>query len=189
MADPKHLPERKHIHLSIDQPEDMVPAVKALASLQRLQILKMLGVRSMYVNEVAEQLDLPVSTAAHNICVLEEAGLITCEQQPGLRGTMKLCHRRLDSVTLSLAPQEERRDAVLSMSLPVGCYSVAEDIAPTCGLAGLHASIGEDDNPRSFYSPDRFNAQLLWFRHGYITYHFAILRILDIDVQWLELSF
>lgn len=181
--------ESKHINLSISQPEQMVPIARALASMQRLQILQMLGSRSMYVNELAEQLSLPVSTVALNVRTLEEAGLITSEQQPGVRGTMKLCHRRIDTVSAVLYAQPEHRDAVLTMSLPVGCYSFADQIVPTCGLAGTHASIGEDDNPRSFFSPDRFNAQLIWFRHGYVTYHYSVLHLRDINIQWIELSF
>lgn len=189
LASKVNIPERKHIDLSINQIDQMYPIVKALASMQRLQMLQMLGTRSMYVNELAEKLDIPVSTAANNIRILEDAGLIFSEQQPGTRGTMKLCHRRLDTMSVVLFPQEQGKDSVLSMSLPVGCFSLAEDIAPTCGLAGTHTSIGEDDNPRSFFYPGRFQAQLIWFRHGYVTYHFSILHIPDIHVQWLELSF
>ncbi len=102
---------------------------------------------------------------------------------------MKLCHRRLDSVGLALVNDVRQTDSSLTMSLPVGCYSFAEDIVPTCGLAGTRTAIAEDDNPRSFFSPDRFNAQLIWFRHGYVTYHFSVLHIRNINVKWLEVSF
>lgn len=182
-------PESKYINLSIDQPDALYTVAKALASPIRLRMIRLLATRSMHVNELAERLDLPVSTAALNIRMLEEAGIISCELQPGVRGTMKLCHPRLDSIGIRLMPEPEHRDAVLSLSLPIGCYSLAEEIAPTCGLAGQHAGIGEDDNPRSFYCSDRFDAQLLWFRHGYVTYQFAVLTMRDIHVEWLELSF
>ena len=187
--DRQPLQERKHVHTSIFSPGEMYPYVKALASPQRLKILEMLGTSSMYVNEIADRMGIPASTAAHNIRVLEEAGLISCEQQPGQHGTGKLCHRRSDSISLSLVPREENHEALLTLSLPVGCYSFAEEIAPTCGLASAHHAIGEDDNPRTFFCGDRFSAQLLWFRHGFVTYHFAVLPLPKIDVQWLELSF
>jgi predicted transcriptional regulator len=189
MPDKPALPERKHLDLSVSQTDALYPLMHALSSAQRMNMLVLLGSRSMYVNELAERLDMPVSTAAHNVRILEEAGIITCELQPGVRGTMKLCTRRLDSLNLSLLPAEEHRDTVYAMSLPVGCYSLAEGIVPTCGLAGAHAAIGEDDNPRSFFCQDHFQAQLIWFRHGHVTYHFSILRMQDIDVLWLELSF
>lgn len=189
MPESVNLPESKHLNLSIGNAEEMYPVVKALASPLRLQILSMLSTRSMHVNEVADRLSLPVSTVALKIRALEDAGLILCEQQPGIRGVMKLCHRRLDSIGISLVPKMESRDSVLALSLPVGCYSFAEEIAPTCGLAGAQSVIGEDDNPRTFFCQDRFRAQLLWFRHGFVTYHFSVLSMHEIDVQWLEISF
>jgi predicted transcriptional regulator len=162
----------------------MLLTLHALASPVRL-----LGLRSMYVNEIAEQLSIPVSTAAMNIRVLEEAGVLSSELQPGTRGTMKLCSRRLDSVAINLETREKKRDAELEFSLPVGCYSMAEDIVPTCGLASSSSTIGEDDNPRSFFCQDRFGAQLIWFRSGFVTYHFSVLSMSEINVKYLEISF
>lgn len=181
--------ESKHINLRIDHTDKLYNVAKALASVQRIEILKMLATHGMYVNEIAHKLDIPVSTASHNVRILENAGIIMCEQRPGIRGTMKLCHRQLDSVGISLIPQVQSRDSTLTISQPVGCYSFADDIASTCGLASEHASIGEEDNPRSFFIPDRTNASIIWFRHGYLTYHFAVLSMKNIDVQWLEISF
>lgn len=185
----QELPDSKHFSFSISQREQMLPVLKALASPVRLEILEMLNSQSLNVNELAERLSLPLSTAAFNIRVLEEAGLITCEQHPGIRGMMKLCHRRVDTIGIDLVLPVENQYASLTLTLPVGCYSLAEDIAPTCGLASAQTSLGEDDNPRTFYYPGRFAAQLLWFRHGFVTYHFAVLSMRDIEVHWLELSF
>lgn len=189
IAEKKNLPESKHLNVSINHPDTMLPAMKALASPIRLEIIRMLSTRSMNVNELAEELSLPMSTAAINIRILEDAGVILSEQQPGVRGTMKLCHRRIDSVSINLVPYEKQRDAVLTQSLPVGCFSLAEDITPSCGLAGPQSSIGEDDNPRSFFCSDRFNAELIWFRNGFVTYHFSVLSMAQINVKWLEISF
>jgi predicted transcriptional regulator len=189
MPDKRYLPESKHINLEINNSDDMLPTLHALASPVRLEIVRMLGLRSMYVNEIAELLSIPVSTAAMNIRVLEEAGVLSSELQPGNRGTMKLCSRRLDSVSINLITNEKQRDAELELSLPVGCYSMAEDIVPTCGLASSRSAIGEDDNPRSFFCPDRFDAQLIWFRSGFVTYHFSVLSMSEINVKYLEVSF
>lgn len=153
MADKAHLPQSKHVNLTLSQADELYAVVKSLANEQRLEIMSMLGARSMFVNEIAQQLDIPVSTAANHVRILEEAEVITCEQLPGVRGTMKLCHRRLDSININLIPQIEHKHASLSMSLPVGCYSFAEDIAPTCGLAGAHSAIAEDDTRAAFFTP------------------------------------
>jgi predicted transcriptional regulator len=181
-------PETKHINLSIGKAEGMHPIMKALGSPLRLEILRILGSQPMHINEIAQSLGIPVSTAALNVHELEAAGLIMTEQQPGTRGSIKLCTRRLDSLSINLVPPGENRETVSVFSLPIGAYSIAEDIEPTCGMASLTGCVGEEDNPRTFYVPERLDAQILWFRHGYVTYHFALLRVQEMRVQWLEIS-
>lgn len=190
MPETLELPESKHLDLSIDAEDQLFPIARALASQDRLKILKAIGCKSLNVNELAEMLGFPISTTALHIRVLEEAGLVRCELQPGVRGTMKLCNRKIDTLAVALTPRNDHNESVLEMNLNVGCYSLAEEIVPTCGLAGSSSSIGEDDNPRSFYHPDHFMAQLIWFRHGYVVYRFGMLpQIKHTEILWLELSF
>lgn len=180
----------KHMHLTIVDPQRLCQVSRALSNPVRLQILQLLGKRAMQsVNDLADSLDLPVSTVALAIRTLEEAGLIFTESMPGVRGTLKLSTRKIDSLGIDLLPYEEHTGSVLSMHMPVGCFSRAGNIKPTCGLAGLTSTIGEDDNPRTFYHNDRFGAQLLWFRQGFVEYMFGVLNIGEIAVDWLELSF
>jgi predicted transcriptional regulator len=178
----------KHLNLTITRHEEMAPIMKALGSPLRLAILRTLMSRPMHVHEIAQALDIPVSTAALNIRELEDSGLLITDQQPGARGVMKLCSRRLDSLMVNLIPSTTPLESVQTFSLPIGCYSFAEDIEPTCGLASAEEPIGEYDNPRSFYVPERFGAQLLWLRQGYITYHFALLRAYEMDIKRIEIS-
>lgn len=180
----------KHIHLNIEESQRLYEVAHALSNPVRIQIMQALGSKSMRsVNELAECLDVPVSTIALGVRILEEAGLIFTESMPGMRGMMKLSTRKIDTVSIRLVPQEEKTGSSLTMHLPVGCYSRAGNIKPTCGLAAANNGIGEDDNPRTFFSPDRFNAQLLWFRQGFVEYLFGLLLIDQIEIDWLELSF
>lgn len=180
----------KHMHLTIEDPQRLCQVSRALSNPVRLQILRLLGKRSMQsVNDLADSMNMPVSTVALAIRILEEAGLIFTENTPGMRGTLKLSTRKIDSLGIDLLPYEEHAGSVLTMHMPVGCFSRAGHIKPTCGLAGANNIIGEDDNPRAFYHPDRFHAQLLWFRQGFVEYMFSILNINEIDIEWLELSF
>ena len=78
-------------------------------------VISLLGIRSMNVNELAEALSLPVSTAALNVRQLEEAGLISTEIQPGIRGAMKLCSRRIDSVSMRLT--DDMLDGMSALTL------------------------------------------------------------------------
>jgi len=137
---------------------------------------------------IPEALDLPVSTAALGVRQLEEAGLIHTEIQPGIRGAMKLCSRRVESVSMRLTPEMEDGVSALTMQLPIGSYSEANAIRPDCGLVSEHAWIGEANSPRMFYHPDRLRAQLLWFDSGSLEYRFSLGEIDPSQVEWLEFS-
>ena len=43
----------------------------------------------MIIGEIAKKLDLPASSTAFHLKILEEAGLIRMEKQPGTRGTVQ----------------------------------------------------------------------------------------------------
>ena len=180
--------DSKHISLSLSQIERLCPVAKALSSPVRVKMIALLAVRPMNVNELAEALDLPVSTAALGVRQLEEAGLIHTEIQPGIRGAMKLCSRRVESVSMRLTPEMEDGVSALSLQLPLGGYSSAEAITPDCGMVSEHAWIGEGNTPRAFYHPDRLRAQLIWFNSGFLEYRFSLGEIDPAQVEWLEFS-
>ena len=75
----------KEIELSYSDKNEMLSVIKALANESRINILQLLDRGCLNVNEIAETLDLPVSTTALNIKILEEAGLVLTELQPGIR--------------------------------------------------------------------------------------------------------
>ncbi|MBQ7785223.1 MAG: helix-turn-helix domain-containing protein [Clostridia bacterium] len=179
----------KHVDLSLFKPDMLYRFAHALASPVRIRIMQALCNRSMNVGELSQTLDIPMSTAALAVKTLEEAGLITTEAQPGARGSMKLCSRRVDTLSVSLGPENRSEGSVLSMHMQLGGYSSADGIRPTCGLAGEKTIIGEMDNPAVFYTTDRFDAQLIWFRQGSLEYRFSFQQMDKIDIEWLELSF
>lgn len=179
----------KHVALTIDDPDSLCVIAHALSSPMRIRVMQELGRRSMSVGELAQALDAPMSSTANAVKVLEDAGIISSMAQPGVRGPLKLCSRKLDTLAIDLVPKEQMRTSTLTLQMPIGGYSVAEGIVPTCGLAGENTHIGEMDNPASFYSPERFGAQLLWFRQGALEYRFAFQDMKAMQVEWLEISF
>ena len=183
-----HADESKHINLSLNEIERLCPVAKALSSPLRVRMLVLLSSRSMNVNEIADALSMPVSTAALNVRQLEESGLIYTEIQPGIRGAMKLCSRRIDSVSMRLVPELQDGVSALTLNLPIGSYSSAQDIRPECGIVSEHAWIGESNAPRTFYHPDRFNAQMLWFESGELEYRFSLGEISPDQVESLEFT-
>lgn len=180
----------KQVYLDINTQIDRIyPLAHALASELRLRIIHMLGAQSMSVNELAEKLNVPLSTVSLNLTVLEKAGLVTSESQAGIRGMMKLCSRMTDLITLNLVAAEKRPDYVSEISMPVGCYSSAEGIYPTCGLANAEGFIGVQDNALAFYLPERFGAQIIWLGEGFLEYRFPTVHLNGVYLEWVEISF
>ncbi len=181
----------KHAELSIERPEKLAVIARALSSQVRLDVLMALANRSMSVGELAKELDVPMSSMALAIRTLEEADLIMSNIQPGSHGTIKLSSRKLDTISISLVPEAmQNGPQPFIIHLPLGGYSSAENIQPTCGLLSDVQPLGSLDSPHLFYSPQRFDAQMLWFHQGFLEYRFSLIdNVSKENIDWLELSF
>ena len=178
----------KHMELSLSDPGRLQKVAHALSNELRIKILMLLDECSMNVLELSQRLEVPISTVSNSIVVLEEAELIRTERQNGVRGVAKLCSRKQDTVSIHLAQFVKREMESFFYSMPIGAYSDCE-ITPTCGLLSREINIGENDNPASFYDPNRYEAQLLWFQHGFVEYRFSNQALKAYDVKCLEVSF
>lgn len=161
----------KILELIADNEEGLRKAGKALSSETRIHILKLLYYNSYNVKEIAEKLDIPASSAALHIRVLEDADLIQIKQKPGSRGSMKLCSRKYDFLHIRLSGNDPDVNQVATISMPVGAYTDCR-VAPTCGIATDTALVGYEDSLSNFYMPERINAQILWSSSGYVEYKF-----------------
>ena len=163
----------KEIFLDYSDKRRMLIIAKALANEARINILELLNERSLSVNEIAEELELPTSTAALNVRILEHAGLLFTESQPGIRGSMKVSSRFCDKVVFKLLLESihENKENSVVLSMPIGNFVNCE-IHPTCGLVSEKSTIGIFDQRCSFYYPERTSAQLLWFYKGFVEYRF-----------------
>jgi predicted transcriptional regulator len=159
--------------LTLDASSEEGRAVlKALASEPRTRILDVLSERLLNVSEIAEALAIPLSTATLHVNVLEDAGLLRADLRPGERGLQKVCQRVYDQVLIRLPGHErEPEQRIVELSMPVGGY-VRSEVNPTCGLVTEESMIGFADDPTSFFEPEHVRAQLLWFRSGFVEYHF-----------------
>ncbi len=175
--------------ISIDEPATRVEQLlKGLASGPRIEILRYLGSHNGSVNEIAEALGMPASTAALHINQLEKAGLIRTELKPANRGLQKICVRLFDQVVITLPAGEPPHENSLDISMPIGAY-VDCQVTPTCGLASEHGIIGNLDDPATFYYPERLQAQLLWFKIGYVEYRFPKRLPPNAELESLQISF
>ncbi|POP31359.1 ArsR family transcriptional regulator [Lactonifactor longoviformis] len=174
------------LYLDFDKKKELCSLGKALSSEVRIEILKLLEQQSLNVNEIAERLEIPASSAAMNVRVLEDAGLIRTELKPGVRGSMKICSKQCGEVEILL--KETGTDAQVEViNMPVGNY-VDYEVSPTCGMVNDTDYIDGEDEPRCFYNPLRTTAQLIWFGAGYVEYRFSNAGVQKKVLKMAELS-
>jgi predicted transcriptional regulator len=146
--------------------------LKGLASEIRINILDLLRENSKNVNEIASILNLPQSTVATNVMILEKAGLIKTVNKKASRGSEKKCHLIYDEFVLMFSdPKKEENNNVIEVEMPIGLF-IQYDISPPCGMCSSEQIIGYLDSISSFLEPDRGKAGLLWFEKGFVEYQF-----------------
>ncbi len=178
----------KHMELDLTDPNKLQIVARALSSDLRLKILELLNERSMNVIELAQRMDVPVSTVSNSVVILEEADLIRTERQNGVRGVMKLCSRKKDNIRIQLVMPDRNEIQSHYQSMPIGHYTDIS-VTPVCGLLSDVSNIGEQDDISSFYDSNRYDAQLLWFQHGYVEYRFSNQVLKGNQLKCIEISF
>ncbi len=179
------------VHLTINDPQQILSIAKALSSEQRLNILKLLEDKIMNISEVAAKLQIPMSSAALHIKTLEEAGLVITQPLPGIRGSQKLSGVRVEKVFIDLKPafQAESPIRTVYYSIPIGNYFDFQVTAP-CGIASERRFLSATDEASVFYLPDRGDAQILWFTQGYLEYRLSSMPLKNAaSVESIEFTF
>ncbi|QGQ94318.1 ArsR family transcriptional regulator [Paenibacillus psychroresistens] len=170
----------------IISPVKLQEVAKALSGDLRLRILEILGKQTLSVTQLMTELGVAQPTISINVQILEQAELITTSQGANRE---KLCSRVHDSLLLLLP--SALGDALHEMEeimMPIGMYTDCS-ITPTCGMAGKDGLIGSPDDPRSFYLPERSEAELLWFSEsGFVEYRFPNPMPPGIELSALVLS-
>lgn len=178
------------LELSIDNPEELRLITHALSSEERLEMIRLLNIENMNVNQLAEELDIPVSTTSSHINILEKSGLIHTELRPASRGTMKICKRNFDDIYIQLKSLENlSRNAqkAFQFEMPIGQYHDFK-VKPTCGMANREGMIIPNDEPVYFYDPKRTTAQIMWTREGFFEYRFPLDVPEDASIESIQLS-
>ncbi len=175
------------MQISTSSPEQLYTVGHALASMDRIRILKLVEENAYNVVELASILNIPASTAGIHVRILEQAGLIRTQIQPGTHGSSKLCSGCVERVTILLQNLPTREGNHRSVDMPVGAYTDCS-VMPTCGLAGETGFLGVSDNPTAFYLPERANAQIVWSGGGFVEYRFPNLFTQDMRPKKLILS-
>ena len=180
------------LSIDIDNKQDqklLAEISHALSNIDRIKILNLLNNGPLSIMEISNKLKLPVSTTAKHVQVLDDARLIMTEYTPTLKGHMKLCSRMITHYDVNIWKDKNKKsnDRITRIEMPIGNFVDANIHAP-CGMAGEWAMLIEEDQPNNFYSPNRMNAEILWFQKGYITYRFPLGKIKPSSIKEISIE-
>ena len=164
--------------------EENLPFFMALASPVRIKIIKRLAQGEANIKDLAEEIGVSSAMMTSHIKKLENAGLVMA---PASRKQGKMCSLINQWYTLRLPTSNYQPIQNYEVQLDVGHYTKAE-ITPTCGLASTEKIIGTPDDPRAFYDPERFQAELLWFTQGYVEYEIPNYVPDEYEIVDIEIS-
>lgn len=151
--------------------EEIALVAHALSSKTRLDILEIINLNSgISIVALAQKLDIAVSSAAFHVELLSKAGLILTANAPGKHGTMRTCHALTSKIRIDLLTRQiQDQYNIFSYNIPIGSYNDCF-ATPTCGLASETEILEQADAPSAFFSPRKNEAQIIWMRHGRLTY-------------------
>ncbi|WP_018750581.1 ArsR/SmtB family transcription factor [Paenibacillus sanguinis] len=155
--------------MKLDLTDKSLPVYEALSSPVRLHVLRLLAERPMNIKELAKAVGLSSAIMTMHVRKLSESGLVDTEMMPGKGGLQKICSLAVSGAEIQFPREAASQRLSHRMEIPVGHYSDFY-IEPTCGLATTDKLIGNFDDPRYFWEPERINAAILWFGKGFIEY-------------------
>ena len=164
----------KSIKLNINKKDDLKKILKlgkALGNEDCMRIFQLINETPYNLSEISKITGLAISSVSNHIDTLNEAGLIHVYYQPSLKGHVKLCNKKTVNVSLDFRDESKKeKTRKLTYEMNVGMFTDCEVSAP-CGMAknGTPFII---DTPNKFFTPEKANAELLWFSSGFVTYKF-----------------
>ncbi|WP_261302737.1 ArsR/SmtB family transcription factor [Paenibacillus andongensis] len=164
-----------------------LPLYEALASDVRLKILELLAEKETNVKELAHMLGLSSAIVTMHVKKLEAGGLIQTALVRKEGGTHKMCKLALSRIEMLLPQSMEQQRAFDEVEIPVGHYT-RFDVHPTCGLATAEHVIGQYDDPRFFFEPERMHAKILWFGSGFVEYRIPNYVLPGQTLEEIEIS-
>lgn len=161
----------------------------SLSSGVRVRILRLLHAQGpMNVNDISTALELPQSTIATNVDILEHSDLIETRTIKARKGRQKICSSRYDEIVIRLDGKPQHENNEVQVAMPLGLYTACQVSAP-CGLCSPEGIIGLLDVPDLFLDPRRMQTALIWFGRGHVEYKFPNnARILGRRIREVEFS-
>lgn len=181
---------KQNLLLNLNDTEKLSNVGKALSVPVRLEILYYLSQTPAIISDIAANFNLPLSSTALHIKVLENAGLISVQPIPGSKGSQKLCGIQIDKIQIAMFNEEssDSPNYLYKETMPVGCY-FDYSIQPSCGMASEQCDLGFEDNISVFVSPSRYKAQLIWLSCGFLEYRFSNSFLKSNTINRVRFSF
>lgn len=174
MSDHLFLDKNPTIHLNDEIESKYIEKIAyALSSPERIKIMRHLSDSNKSLSALSNELNIPITTVTRHVNALAEAGLIVVNYQPGIKGHAKYCAHALTSFTISLSDNKSinEEEKSYSVEMPIGMFAHCHISAP-CGLLSVDRPLIKYDNPKLFFTPERSEAELLWFNVGHVSYNF-----------------
>ena len=173
----------REFRLKIDDEEALDQIVQALNASVRRKIMCLLRSSCYSIAELAKLLKLPISTVCFHLNILRKAGFVSVTVKKNTRGNAKLIARQIDRLSIDFLPEDyENRQHQFSQEIPLGSFFDAH-VEAGCGMANEKEIIVSDDLPGAFFSPERYDAQIIWFSKGYLEYRVPNYMLKDKQVS------
>ncbi|MDR0832409.1 MAG: ArsR family transcriptional regulator [Bacillales bacterium] len=170
-----------------EENEKILSLGRVLSSPDRLEILRLLNLKSMSIKELSDRTCSPLSTTWQNISILQECGFINVQKTYNNTGKINLCSRILDKISINLYKPESHVSHDLNFEIPIGNFTSYE-VQPGCGMASANNTLGIDNDESIFFNEERGKASLIWFHQGFLEYRLAS-KMLPKTIKQLSLSF
>ncbi|HMM00102.1 MAG TPA: ArsR family transcriptional regulator [Bacilli bacterium] len=135
----------------------------------RRKILRLVANKSYSIYEIAQELNLSMSTTSFHIKILKEAKLIKAIPSPSKKGNEKNVSIECESMTIFVNGDSEISNLRKIITIPLGSF-IDYDITPPCVICTKEMALQPIDDRNVFLSPTRIQAQLISFYKGHITF-------------------
>lgn len=179
---------KREFDLLIEDESKLENIIQALNTPVRRKIMSLLRSSSYSIAGLARKLKLPISTVSFHVNILKKAGFITVTIKRYTRGNAKLIARQVDRLAIDFVTEvHASKQQQFVQEIPLGSFTDAK-VEAGCGMASEYAIIVADDMPGAFYSPQRAEAQIIWFAKGYLEYRIPNYMMKDKKVNAITLS-
>lgn len=179
---------KREFDLLIEDESELENIIQALNTPVRRKIMSLLRSSSYSIAGLARKLKLPISTVSFHVNILKKAGFITVTIKRYTRGNAKLIARQVDRLAIDFVTEvHASKQQQFVQEIPLGSFTDAK-VEAGCGMASEYAIIVADDMPGAFYSPQRAEAQIIWFAKGYLEYRIPNYMMKDKKVNAITLS-